>query len=42
MNNYFCTIGSDLADKIQPAANPLLSGEYEVTKDKAKFRFKKN
>ena len=40
MNKYFYTIGSDLADKIQPAANPLLSGEYEVNKDRAKFRFK--
>ena len=40
MNNFFCTIGRDLADKIQPAANPLLSGEYEVNKDKAKFHFK--
>ena len=40
MNNFFCTIGSNLADKIQPAANPLLSGEYEVNKDKAKFNFK--
>ena len=40
MNNFFCTIGRDLADKIQLAANPLLSGEYEVNKDKAKFNFK--
>ena len=40
MNNYFCTIGSDLADKIQPAAKHLLSGEFEVNKDRAKFRFK--
>ena len=40
MNTFFCTIGRDLADKIQPAANPLLSGEYEVNKDKAKFQFK--
>ena len=40
MNNYFCNIGSDLADKIQPAANPILSGEFEVNKDRAKFRFK--
>ena len=38
--NCFCTIGSDLADKIQPAANSLLSGEYEVNKDKANFGFK--
>ena len=40
MNNFFCTIGRDLADKIQLAANPLLSGEYVVNKDKAKFNFK--
>ena len=39
MNNFFCTIGKALADKIQPASNPLLSGEYEVNKDKAKFHF---
>ena len=40
MKNYFCTIDSDLVDKIQPAANLLLSGEFEVNKDRAKFRFK--
>ena len=40
MNNFFCTIGRELADKIQPASSPLLSGEYEVNKDKAKFHFK--
>ena len=40
MNNFFCTIGRDLADKIQLAANPLLSGEYVVNKDKTKFNFK--
>ena len=40
MNNFFCTIGRELADKIQPAIDPLLSGEYEVNKDKAKFHFK--
>ena len=40
MNNFFCTIGRELADKIQPAINPLLTGEYEVNKDKAKFHFK--
>ena len=38
--NFFCTIARDLADKIQPVASPLLSGEYEVNKDKAKFHFK--
>ena len=39
MNNFFCTIGRELADKIQPAINPLLSGEYEINNDKAKFHF---
>ena len=38
MNNFFCTIGRDLADKIQLAPNPLLSGEYAVNKDKAKIQ----
>ena len=32
INDFFCTIGRDLADEIQPDANPLLSGEYEVNK----------
>ena len=40
MNSFFCTIGRDLEDKIQPAANPLLSGEYEINKEKAKRHFK--
>ena len=40
MNNFFCTIGRELADKILPASNPLLSGECELNKDKAKFHFK--
>ena len=30
----------ELADKIQPAINPLLSGEYEINNDKPKFHFK--
>ena len=25
---------------MQPATNPLLSGEYEIKKDKVKFNFK--
>ena len=32
MKNFFCTIGRDLADKIQPAANPLLSANMKLTK----------
>ena len=40
MNNFSCTIGRDLADKIQPAANLLLSDEYEVNEGKAKLYLK--
>ena len=40
MNNFFCSIGKELANKIDPAPNPLLSGEYEVDKNKAVFNFK--
>ena len=40
MNSYFCSVGKDLADKISPVANPLLSGDFEMNKAKAKFHFK--
>ena len=29
MNNYFCSVGRDLARKIDEALNPLLSGDYD-------------
>ena len=40
MNNFFCSVGKDLANKIAPVPNPLLSGDYEVNNDKAEFSFK--
>ena len=40
MNNFFCAVGKDLANKIAPGPNPLLSGDYELNKDKADFSFK--
>ena len=40
MNNFFCSVGKDLANKIPPVPNPFLSGDYEVNKDKAEFNFK--
>ena len=40
MNSYFCSVGKDLADKISPVANPLLSGDFEMNKTKAKFHFR--
>ena len=39
INNFFCSVGN-LANKIPPVPNPLLSGDYEVNKDKAEFNFK--
>ena len=40
MNSYFCSVGKDLADKISPVANPLLSGDFEMNKAKEKFHFR--
>ncbi len=40
MNSYFCSVGKDLADKIDAVPNPLLSGDYEVNSQKARFNFK--
>ena len=38
-NSCFCSVGKDLADKIVPAPYPLLAGDYEVNKHKARFNF---
>ena len=40
MNNFFCSVGKDLADKIDPVPNPLLTGDYEITNYKTIFRFR--
>ena len=40
MNSFFCSVGKDLADKIDPAPNPLLEGDYEVNTRKARFSFR--
>ena len=40
MNNFFCFVGKDLADKIDPAPNPLLTGDYEINNYKTIFRFR--
>ena len=39
MNSFFCSVGKDLADKLDPAPNPLLAGDYEINKHKATFHF---
>ena len=40
MNSFFCSVGKDLADKIDPAPNPLFAGDYEINKPKATFHFR--
>ena len=37
MNSFFCSVGKDLADKIDTAPYPLLEGDYEVNKSKSRF-----
>ena len=32
VNSFFCSVGKDLADKLDPAPNPLLAGDYEINK----------
>ena len=39
MNNFFCTIGGTLSDKIAQTRNPLLENDYEVNPQKTKFKF---
>ena len=39
MNNFFCTIGETLSDKIAQTRNPLLANDYEVNPHKTKFMF---
>ena len=40
MNRFFCSVGKDLAEKIDPAPNSLLAGDYEIIKYKATFCFR--
>ena len=39
MNKYFCSVGRDLAEKIDECPNPLLSGEYDINPLKSTFVF---
>ena len=40
MNEFFCTIGNKLSDKIPEKPNPLLSNEYELGNAVGNFSFK--
>ena len=39
MNEYFCSIGNKLSEKIPYKANPLLSGEYPFETPPLSFSF---
>ena len=39
MNEYFCSIGNKLSEKIPRIANPLLSGEYAIETPPLSFSF---
>ena len=41
MNDYFCTIGKELADKIDPSPNPLLVGNYMINEGNKTMKFTK-
>ena len=40
MNEFFCTSGNELSDKIPEKQNPLLSNEYELGSTMGNFSFK--
>ena len=40
LNDYFCSVGRTLRDKIRLQANPLLSNEYIVIENTVQFEFK--
>ena len=40
MNEFFCTIGNKLSEKIPEKHNPLLSNEYELGNAVRNFCFK--
>ena len=39
MNKYFCSVGREIAGKIDKCPNPLLSGEYHINPLKSTFVF---
>ena len=40
MNQYFCTIGQKLSEKIPHAENPLLRGDVSLNKNSNRFQFR--
>ena len=39
MNEFFCSIGNTLSDKIPKTSNPLLENEYSVNPQNLRFEF---
>ena len=39
MNDFFCSIGSTLSDKIPKTSNPFLENEYSVNPQNLRFEF---
>ena len=39
MNSYFCSVGEELANKIEDCVNPLLNGMYAVNNCNTRFHF---
>ena len=42
MNDYFCTIGQELADEIDQSPNPLLVGDYMINEGNKTMKFTKD
>ena len=40
MNQFFCSVGKDLASEIDDAPNPLLSGDYTIHFQEKRFEFR--
>ena len=41
MNDYFCTIGNELANKIDRSPNPLFVGDYRINEGNKTMKFTK-
>ena len=39
INTYFCSVGEELANKIEDCVNPLLNGMYAVNNCNTRFHF---
>ena len=40
MNAFFCSVGKDLASKIEAVSNPIVTGKYNLNPQNKHFNFK--